>query len=110
MFGLLPIRDWLYIGAMAAILAFGTWLYFHVKDIGYQECQTKVQRAIQQQQNIADQNAEVYQAQQIKIRTIYRIKREKVIEHVPVNHSCDLPNPIVGMLNNAISGTSQPTR
>lgn len=105
---LIPIRDWLYLAAFVAMIIGGAWVYHDIKKKGYAECQAKVQRAIQEQQTIADQNAEVYESQQQKTRIEYRTRVKEVVKHVPVNHACDLPGSTVRMLNNAITGTGSP--
>lgn len=104
-----PIRETLYILIIVGVLSVGTgaWISYraHLIDQGRQECQAKVQAAILQAQDIADQNAEIYQAQQTKTRIEYRTRVEKIRELVPVNHACDLPPATVDKLNSAIRGT-----
>ena len=102
------VRDTIYILLIVSVLAVGTgaWISYraHLIEQGRQECQAKVQAAIQQAQNIADENASVYEAQQTKTRIEYRTRVEKIRELVPVNHACDLPAPTVDKLNAAIRG------
>lgn len=103
---LIPIRGWLYLAAIIASILLFMWYRHSLIEQGRHEQISAVQRAIAQQQVIADQNAEVYQTQQTKTRIEYRTRVREVIKHVPINHSCDLPADTVGMLNSAIAGDS----
>ena len=109
---MISIREWLYIGLIVGCLTIGTgaWLsYRHALiEKGRSECQAQVQRAIEQQRAVADENAAIYQAQSDKTRIEYRTRVKEVTKYVPTNHTCDLPANTVRMLNNAITGANPP--
>lgn len=101
---LLPFRDWLYLAlAVAAVIAFLQYRASLIEQ-GRAEVRAAVQHAVAQQQEIANQKAQAYEAQRIKTRIEYRTRVKEVIKRVPINHSCDLPADAVRMLNDAITG------
>lgn len=92
---------------LAVLIGVGAFLIrWHYINLGKQECQLSVNRAIAQQQSIADQNAEVYQAQQTKTRIEYRTRVKEIVKNVPVNHACDLSPSNVKLLNDAINSAN----
>ena len=102
-------RDVIYIVGIVMLLGLvsGAWFSYRAVliDKGRQECQAQVQRAISQQQAIANENASVYEAGEQKARIEYRTRIKEVVKHVPINHGCDLSDDAVRMLNDAISAS-----
>ncbi len=96
------IRIYLIAATVAAVVSGLLWYRHALIEQGRAECQANVQRAIAQQQALANQNAAIYEAQQQKTRIEYRTRVKEVVKNVPINHSCDLPNGTVRLLNNAI--------
>ena len=101
---MITIRDYLWLGLMIVAAIGFFWYRSHLIGIGEARCKLEVQNAIVQQQAIANQNAEIYQAQADQNHIEYRTRIKEVVKYVTVNHACDLPPNVVGMLNDAISG------
>ena len=51
-----PYRIWIEAAVLAAVLGFGTWLYFHVEGIGEKKIEVKVAAALQAQKAIDKQD------------------------------------------------------
>ncbi len=94
------------IGAIAiASLATAWWQYRSgLIDMGRAECQAKVARAIKQQQEIANENAAIYEAGRADRQTEIRYRTREVISHVPSDRSCDWSPDAFRVLNDAITG------
>lgn len=109
---MIGIREWISIGLIVGGLTIGTgaWIAYRnaLIEQGRSECQAQVQRAIEQQRAIADENAAIYQAQSDKTRIEYRTRVKEVTKYVPTNHDCDLPADTVRLLNDAITGANPP--
>lgn len=102
------IRIYLIAAAIAVVVSGLLWCRHALIEQGKAECQASVQRAIAQQEKLANENAAIYEAQKEKTRIEYRTRVKEVVKNVPVNHGCDLPNSTVRLLNNAISGDKSP--
>ena len=103
------IRIYLIAAAIAVVVSGLLWYRHALIAQGMAECQANVQRAIAQQERLANENAAIYEAQRQKTRIEYRTRIKEVVKNVPVNHACDLPDSAVRLLNNAISD-DKPTR
>jgi hypothetical protein len=100
-----PIRIYL-IAAAIAVLASGALWYRHALiGQGKAECKASVQRAIEQQRAIAEQNAVLYETGEQKARIEYRTRIKEVAKYVPINHGCDLAPDALRVLNDAISAS-----
>lgn len=99
------IRIYLIAAAVAAVVSGLLWYRHALIEQGREECQASVQRAIEQQQAIANENAAVYETGEQKARIEYRTRIKEVVRNVPINHGCDLSDDAVRMLNDAISAS-----
>lgn len=104
------IRIYLIAAALAAVVSGLLWYRHALIEQGRAECQASVQRAIAQQEKLANENAAIYEAQKEKTRIKYRTRIKEVVKNVPVNHACDLPDSTVRLLNNAIRPDDKPAR
>ncbi len=95
-------RIYFYAAIGFALIAGFAWYRAYLIGIGKAQCEANIQRAIMQQQAVAEQDAAVYQAQEDKTRIEYRTRIKEVTKYVPINHACDLPASTIRMLNDAI--------
>lgn len=104
------IRLYLIAAAVAIIVSGLLWYRHALIEQGRAECQASVQRAIDQQQAIANQNAALYETGEQAARVVYRTRIKEVVKHVPINHGCDLAPDALRMLNDAISASHELAR
>ena len=98
------VRIYLIAAAVAAVVSGLLWYRHALINKGRAECQESVQRAIEQQQAIANEDAAVYEAQRAKTRIEYRTRIERIREAVPERPDCTIPPAAVKQLNDAIRG------
>jgi len=90
---------------IAGSLATAWWQYRSgLIEMGRAECQAKVQRAIDQQQRIADENAALYETGRVERQVEYRYRTREVVKHVESDSDCDWSPGAFRLLNNAITG------
>ena len=99
--------NWRVIAGLAGLLAL-LWAVATVRtaliEQGRDECRAAVERAIDQQQRIAEQNAAVYEADRVEREVEYRYRTREVIRHVPSDSACDWSPDAFRLLNDAITG------
>lgn len=98
------MRIYFYATIAAIVVALSLWYRHSLIQEGISQCQANIERAIKQQQDIANENSFVYEGIKQKTKIEYRTKIKEVEKIVPTNHSCDLPDSTVRMLNNTIKG------
>lgn len=98
------MRIYFYAAIAAIVVALSLWYRHSLIQEGKQQCQANIERAIKQQQDIANENSFVYEGINQKNKIEYRTKIKEVEKIVPTNRSCDLPDSTVRMLNNTIKG------
>lgn len=103
------LRQWKAVIAVLVLFAVvgGWWaIRTHYIDMGRAECQAKVQRAIQQQQAVANENATIYEAGKTERQVEYRDRVREVVRYVESNRACDWSDDAFRMLNSAITGAN----
>ncbi len=101
------LRHWRLIATVAGLVsAGGLFLSYRAALIeqGQDECQAKVQRAIEQQQALYDQNAAIYESGRAERQVEYRDRVREVVKHVESDSRCDWSPRTFGLLNDAITG------
>lgn len=88
-----PFRLWLDGGVIFAILALGTWLYFHIEKLGEQKVQREVAAALNEQRNtdakeIANAKQTLTELQTRFDTTVHTVPRP---DRAPVVRVCDNP-------------------
>lgn len=101
------IRIYLIAAAVAVILSGALWYRHALIAQGKAQCEANMQRLIQQQQVIANENSAVYAHAEQKAQIIYRTRIKEVVKEVPVNHACDVAPSVVDKLNSAIRGDAK---
>ncbi|HSH49485.1 MAG TPA: hypothetical protein VK991_12945 [Halomonas sp.] len=75
--------------AVAAIAAF-LWYRTSLIEQGREQARAKVERAIEQQRAVAEENAAIYESQRAERQIEYRDRAHEVVKYVPTdNTACD---------------------
>ena len=105
------LKQWKAVIAVIAVasLTLAWWQYRSgLIEMGRAECRAKVERAIEQQQRIAEQNAALYEAGKAERRVEYRDRVREVVKYVESDSACDWSPDAFRMLNSAITGADHP--
>lgn len=101
------LSNWKLVAGLAGLVV-ALWSVAEIRssliEQGREECREKVQRAVEQQQRLADENAEIYETGRAEREVEYRYRTREVVRHVPSDSDCDWSPDALRMLNDAITG------
>ena len=102
------IRAWAYAGAAAVLLGAFLWYRAALIQDGREQCREQVARAVAQQQQVANENAAIYESQRAERQVEYRTRVREVVRTVHANPGCDWDDDTFRMLNSAIDRANNP--